>query len=522
MDRRTSRQTERPRRARSHDVDVVGSGPNGLSAAISLARQGFSVRVHEFAEVPGGGCKTVPLAGLLHGERTGHLAEHAELLSDPCSAVHPLALASPFFRSLGLERHGLEYLHAPYPLGHLVGPGRSAVLPRELQQVGEEHLGSGRDARVWSAALNPLAVHADEIAALMLSDGRAPGSARAAAGNPAAIPALGVGGVARATAALGHGGRMLYSELRRHPESSPAALMAGLAVHAIAPPARPVAFGAGLLLGATLHGRGWPVPRGGSGALLDALLAELDSWGGSVDCGARVDSLDRLEGRAVILAVGAAEARRILAHSSGVRVPRAEIPRGGGAARVDFVLSGPVPWRDRRLEEAGTLHLTGTATDAGYAEREVVAGRLPARPAILASQPWAADHGRIATDGRRVLWTYAHVPNGNRQSVADAIAAEIEAHASGFGDVVLTRVERGTAELESANPSYPGGDIAAGAATIPGMAFRYARSMDPYSAGTRGVWLASASTPPGPGVHGMAGAHAARRVAAALRSGCGR
>lgn len=447
------------------------------------------------------------------------VAGHEDLLTDPCAAVHPLALASPFLRSLDLARHGLNFLHSPIALGHPL-PSRdlAIALPRDLREVGAEAFRSESEAASWKRIMEPVASHSDDVVALLLTDGRRPtsGAALLSAGTHGDR-----GGTVRSVLRGGRGFTealtRAYGEVARRPDSAVSAALAGLAVHAIAPPARPVSMASGILLGAMLHGRGWPIIEGGSGALIAAMVAELSALGGRIECGERVDSLDDLDGRAVVLAVGALEARRILGRTPGAKLSPLTPKPGGAAARVDFVVTEDVPWSDPRLKEAGTVHLTGSFADADTAEKAVRAGRVPGSPAVLASQPWTADPGRISTDGRRVLWTYAHVPNGNRERVTERITQLIEQSAPGFRDVVAGSVERGPAELQRYNASYPGGDIASIAADLQGMAFRFARSADPYSAGTRGVWMASASTPPGPGVHGMAGAHAARRVAAHLR-----
>ena len=501
-----------PGRSERADVDVVGSGPNGLAAAISLAREGFSVRVLEASGTPGGGSRTMPLSGL---------PGHEDLLTDPCAAVHPLALASPFFRSLDLERHGLNFLHSPLVLGHPL-PSRdiAIALPRDLNEVDAESFGSEAESNSWKRIMGPAASRSDDVISLVLTDGRCPTSGAAmVASSQGQSNGKEIRSVLRGSRGFADTLSRAYLEIARHPESAASAVLAGLAVHAIAPPARPVSMASGMLLGASLHGRGWPILEGGSGALVSAMVAELTALGGRVECGERVDSVDQLDARAVVLAVGALEARRIVGASPGSRFSPLKAVPGGAAARVDFVLTSDVPWRDSRLNDAGTVHLTGTFADADAAEKSLRAGKVPDSPAVLASQPWTADRQRISGDGRRVLWTYAHVPNGSRVPVTERITRLIERSAPEFRDVVAGSVERGPAELERYNASYPGGDIASIATDIPGMAFRFARSLDPYSGGMRGVWMASASTPPGPGVHGMAGAHAARRVATFLRQG---
>lgn len=501
-------------------VVVVGSGPNGLAAAIELARSGRSVRVLEASPTPGGGCRTVPMPGF------------EPLLRDPCAAVHPLAAASPFFRARP-SRHRPELLHARFELAHLVGPSapdhrpstsspsqRTAsalVFPRDLSVLGDVNDRSPW-TRAWSRAFTPLSAEADGVVESVLG----------ARPNPRALVA-GAGFAAT-----------MYRELLASPDREVASAFAGMAAHAITPPARPVSFGSGLLLAATVHARGWPIPRGGSGAIIDGLLAELAEFGVAVECGVRVGSVDSVAGSPlgsagdldaaidcespVVLAVGAAEAARILTDSRRVRRPSAvrwlaAMPRGGAAARVDFALDGPVPWRDSRVDEAGTVHLTGTAREVAHAEREIARGRLPSRPPVLLSQPWTADPGRLSRSSRgadRVLWSYAHVPHGYTGSVVESVTSAIEEHAPGFRDVVVGTHESDPQALEAYNASYLGGDIAAGAATIPGMAHRASTGFGRIP-GVDGVWLCGASTFPGPGVHGMSGVRVAAAVNKYLR-----
>lgn len=508
------------------DVVVVGSGPNGLAAAIELARAGRSVRLVEAGAAPGGGCRTVPLPGFPWLQR------------DPCAAVHPLAAASPFFRTRP-ARFRPMLAEPPFALAHLLGPGgpgarrdrasspcptgppqAALVFPRDLSRLVDIN-DPDFPATAWVDAFDPLARRADEVVSALLT-GRLSGAAL------------------RAIWRFGH---TMYRHLLGAPDGPVASAFAGLAVHAIAPPQRPIAFGSGVLLAATLHGRGWPIPLGGSGAIVDGLLGELESLGVSVECGRRITSLDELDhttatGRRVqplvVLALGAAEAARIIDNSNRPRAGiaarwLAAMPRGGAAARVDFALRGPVPWRDPRVAEAGTVHLTGTAREAAAAERQIARGIVPDRLPILISQPWTADSGRIARTAPadaagarsgtatcagpadRVLWTYAHVPHGFTGSLLDRISTQIEAHAPGFRDVVAGGFESRPVDLERYNPSYAGGDIAAGAATVAGMAHRLSTGWGQVPA-LQGVWLCGASTLPGPGVHGMSGVAVAAAV----------
>ncbi|HEX2315550.1 MAG TPA: NAD(P)/FAD-dependent oxidoreductase [Thermomonospora sp.] len=464
------------------DAVVVGSGPNGLSAALVLAAAGLTVEVYEAADRPGGGARTeqLTLPGFWH---------------DVCSAVHPMGLASPFFRAFGLEAHGVEFLQPEVAYAHPLDGGRAGLAWADLERTAE---GLGVDGRAWRSLFGPLVERWQGIVATAMSDYRRP---------PADLP-----GTVRLLLRLLEQGSPAWRA--RFREDVAPALLAGTSAHAIAPLHRPAATGAGLLLGTLAHAVGWPLPRGGSRAIVQAMTTALEAHGGRIITGHRVESLRELPRcRAILLDTAPDGLLRIAGDllPSGYARSLRRFRYGGAVCKVDFALSGPVPWTAAGCELAGTLHVVGSEREATLAESDVAAGRHPERPYVLAVQPGVVDDSR-APEGHHVLWTYAHVPNGSSRDVSDQVMAQVERFAPGFRDLVLAKSVVTAARQPAYNPNYVGGDISGGATTPWQMLMRPVPRWDPYRTPLPGVYLCSSSTPPGQAVHGMPGVHAAGRV----------
>lgn len=463
------------------DAVVVGSGPNGLAAAIVLASAGLEVEVHEAEPVPGGGCRTAELT--LPGYR-----------HDVCSAVHPLAAASPFFTWFDLPAHGVRLCRPEVAVAHPLDSGRAAAVagsPAETAAL------LGTDASAYERLFGPLVTESEALIAAVLS------SMRRVPSRP--VPALRFAVLALRSAASLAG--------RFHTEDA-RALLAGIAAHSMEPLERSGTGGIAVFLGLLAHAVGWPVAAGGSQAITDSLVAALEAAGGRVVTGHRVRRLDELpRARVTMLDL----TPRGLLGLAGGALPAAYRRRlaryrfGPGVCKVDWALAGPVPWTAEVCRRAGTVHLGGSFEEIAGAERDVAVGHHPERPYVLCAQPGVVDRSR-APQGNETLWTYCHVPAGSNVDMSEAIAGQIERFAPGFRDLVLARRVMTARDEEAHNENYVGGDIAAGAQGIAQTLFRPVARLNPYGTPLSGVYLCSASTPPGPGVHGRSGELAARRA----------
>jgi phytoene dehydrogenase-like protein len=479
--------------AGEHDVVVVGSGPNGLAAAITCADAGLSVHVVEAQQQPGGGCRTV------------ELDLGVPLRHDLCSAVHPMAMASPFFQSVKLAER-VAFGQPDIAYAHPLDGGRAGIAYRDLHRtvVELEDQGTG-EGRLFGRMIEPLVGGVDAVKALGLSDVR---SVPAEVLRPSGL--LG-------TAAMGVGmvqlGTPLWERLTDAPVAG--ALLTGVGAHANT--AIPSLAGAvtGLLLGTLAHTHGWPIPVGGSQAITDHLCAELLVRGGTITCGTSIDDSSQLPpARAYLFDTNAWTLDRVFGDLLPKRYRRAlrRFRPGNGVAKVDFALNGPVPWTDDRIMAAGTVHVGGDRHQMARAEAETTAGRHSATPMMLVSQPTVVDDSRRGAGGALPLWSYAHVPNGSTLDVTETAIAQIERFAPGFRDVIIGSRCIPAAEMSQHNANYTGGDIAAGLVSMYRIAARPVPRWDTYRTPLPGVYLCSGSTAPGPGVHGMCGVHAATRV----------
>jgi phytoene dehydrogenase-like protein len=465
------------------DAIVVGSGPNGLAAAIALAQAGRSVRVLEGAPTIGGGTRTEELT------LPGHL-------HDVCSAVHPLLLGSPFLSSLPLAEHGLAVVHPDLPLAHPLDGGGAVALHRSVEETAA---GLGRDGRAYERLLGPLVRDRDALLDVLLGPPLRPPRHPLPAARFAAL------------------GLRSASGLTRRFDDEPArALLAGNAAHSMRPLTAPGTGAFALLLVMLAHAVGWPVAVGGSRAITDAMASYLRSLGGEIETGTTVTSLRELPpSRAVILDVTPRGLLRIAGDRLGPRYRRAlaRFRYGPGVFKVDYALSAPVPWEAAACRAAGTVHVGGTLRELAESEADVAAGRVPRRPYVLVAQQSLFDRTR-APEGAQTLWAYCHVPSGSEADMTEAVERQIERFAPGFRDVVVQRHTMGPAQVEAGNPNYVGGDINGGAADLRQLMARPALRAAPYATSDPRIFLCSSSTPPGGGVHGMCGWFAAR---AALR-----
>ena len=464
------------------DAVVIGSGPNGLAAAITLARAGRSVRVFEAESTIGGATRSLELTapGFIH---------------DVCSAVHALVVLSPFLKTLPLAAHGLELVHPDAPFAHPFDDGTAVVVERSIDRT-VETLGA-QDGGAYRALVAPFAARAPDLMEALLG----PAGPR----HPLLMARFGLTAI-RSAARLA----------RRFRDERTRAMIAGAAAHSMVPLdyASTAGYALGLIVAA--HAAGWPVARGGSQQVANALAAYLRTLGGDIVTATRVEALSQLPpSRAVLCDVTPRQFLRI----AGERTPdryRRRLSRyryGPGVFKMDWALSAPVPWRARECGRAGTVHLGGSFDEIADGERAAWEGRVHGKPYVLLVQPSIFDPSR-APAGQHTLWAYCHVPNGSTTDMTSAIEDQIERFAPGFRDCVVARHVMGPAEMERRNANLVGGDIGGGASDLAQMFTRPVFSLNPYATAIPNVYLCSSSTPPGIGVHGMCGHFAAR---AALR-----
>jgi phytoene dehydrogenase-like protein len=468
---------------RHYDAVIVGSGPNGLAAAISLARAGRSVLVIEGRDTVGGGMRTAELT--LPGFR-----------HDICSAVHPLGMGSPFFRDLPLEQHGLRWIQPDAPLAHPLDHGEAVVLDRSFDATAAY---LGRDAAAYRRLIAPLAERWQEILGDLLGPLSVPS-------HPVAFARFGAGAILPAAALA----RAWFRGQRAR------ALFAGLAAHSIMPLQRPLTAAYGLMLGLLAHGVGWPMPAGGSQAIADALASYRHSLGGEIRTGWWVRSLAELPpADAYLFDITPRDLINIAGDAlpSGYQRTLRRYRYGPGVFKLDYALDGPIPWRNPAVARGGTVHVGGTLEEIVASEQDAWQGRHAEQPFVLVVQSSLFDPSR-APAGKHTAWAYCHVPNGSTVDMTATVESQIERFAPGFRDRILARHAMNAMQMEQYNPNYVGGDINSGVQDLFQHFTRPAVRVSPYTTPNPRIFLCSSATPPGGGVHGMCGYWAAQ---AALR-----
>lgn len=463
------------------DAVIVGSGPNGLSAGILLAQQGLKVKIIEAEESIGGGTRTKELTepGFLH---------------DVCSAVHPTGIGSPFFRTLPLTDYGLEWIHPKFPVAHPLENGDAIIASQSLEKTLER---MGKDGKNYKSLIKSFVEGWDYLSDDLFAPVRVPN-------NPLSMARFGWFGMLSA--------KLLSNSMFDTPQVK--AYFAGLAAHSIIPLENSFTASFGLVLATAIHSVGWPIAKGGSASITNALAGYFKSLGGEIETGTRISNTSELPSSKTILFD--------LTPHQIVKIADQELPLGfknkylgykygPGAFKMDFALSEPVPWVNSDCAGAGTLHLGGSFEEIAFSERETWKGNHPEKPYVLVSQPSLFDDSRAPT-GKHTLWAYCHVPNGSDKDCSKEIINQIERYAPGFRDIIISSHSITAPEFETYNANYIGGDINGGAQTFKQLIGRPVFQWDPYKLPVKGMYICSSSTPPGGGVHGMCGYHAAKSV----------
>lgn len=464
---------------KDYDAIVVGSGPNGLSAAIRLQQAGASVLLLEAKDTIGGGMRTAELTlpGFYH---------------DICSAVHPMAVGSPFFSTLPLADYGLEFVHSPLAAAHPFDNGSAAFLARSLDDTARA---LGADEKVYRDLIKPVADHWEEVAEDSLGPFSIPR-------HPLIMARFGLNALRSATAIAD-----------RFTTTAARGLWAGMTAHSIQPLTNVASAAIGIILSAVGHRHGWPVPKGGSQSIAKALAAHFISLGGEIQTGVHVSSLSQLPSHRAVLfdltpkqlltIAGDAFSPRYIRQLSGYRY-------GPGVFKVDWALSGPVPFTAVECRQAATVHLGGTFEEIALSEQRAYDGKMNTAPYVLVSQQSLFDER--APVGKHTAWAYCHVPNGSDTDMTGIIEQQIERFAPGFRDLILAKHTMNAQQMEAYNPNYVGGDINGGIIDIRQLYTRPAVRISPYRTSAKGIYICSSATPPGGGVHGMCGYHAANTV----------
>ncbi len=472
----------------TYDAVVIGAGPNGLAAAITIARTVRSVIVFEAKETIGGGSRSMELTlpGFVH---------------DVCSAIHPLGIGSAFFRMLPLEQYGLEWIHPTVPLAHPLNDGTVAILERSIEATGAT---LGRDARAYTKLMTPFVTHWERIADAFLG----PLRPQPLFSHPFSLASFGLKALRTASS---------FAESQFQGEAA-RAMFAGMCGHSMLPFDRATSAAAGLVLGTLGHAIGWPLPRGGSQQIVNAMADYLRSLGGEIVTGVEIKSLDMLPSSRVVLCD---VTPRQLLRITGSRLPTAyqhKLQRfryGPGVFKLDLALDGPIPWQAEDCTRAATVHVGGTLPEIAAAEAAVWRGEHPEKPFVLLAQQSLFDATR-APAGKHTVWVYCHVPSGSTFDMTERIEAQIERFAPGFRDRILARHTFSPVQIEEYNANYIGGDINGGVQDLWQMFTRPTIQVNPYATPIKGVYLCSSSTPPGGGVHGLCGYYAAHTALKAI------